>query len=389
MSNGIFVAPMAADTLFCCIFAAERILTMYKVAVIILNWNGASLLRRYLPAVVATTPSEVAQVIVADNGSSDESLAVLREGFPTVCVMAFDRNLGFAEGYNRALAQVTAPYVVLLNSDVATAEGWIAPLLAYAEAHPEVAALQPKLLSDRDRSRFEYAGAAGGYLDKWGYPYCRGRIFDTVECDRGQYDTVAPLQWATGACLWVRREAYLRAGGLDARFFAHMEEIDLCWRLRRMGYGVACVPQSVAYHLGGASLAMGDPRKTYLNFRNSLLMLWKNLPAARRRSVLRCRGWLDALAAVRFLVGLQWSHAAAVCRAHRDAARMIRAHYAPEAAAALNADGGANRKPRPAAAVTPPPAATTSVADSFPQGDISILAAYYLRRKRRYSDLFG
>ena len=257
---------------------------MKPVAVIILNWNGAALLRRYLPSVIANTNSTIADVIVADNGSTDESVKVLKEEFPEVKTLLFSENWGFADGYNKCVAQTAYKYTVLLNSDVRTPEGWLEPLYEYMEAHSDVGAVQPKLLKDfgpdDPRQVFEYAGAAGGYIDKHGYPYCRGRIFGTVEEDHGQYDgEVTDIFWATGACFMVRSEVYLKVGGLDKDFFAHMEEIDLCWRLLNAGYRNCYIPQSRVYHLGGGSLPQGNPRKTYLNFRNNLLLLHKNLPA--------------------------------------------------------------------------------------------------------------
>lgn len=336
-----------------------------QVSVIILNWNGTELLRRYLPSVIACTNPELAEVIVADNGSTDESLEVLASEFPQVRVLPFDRNYGFAEGYNRAIAAVDTPYVVLLNDDVEVTPAWLEPLLGYMNENLHVAALQPKLLSDRDRTLFEYAGAAGGYLDCLGYPYCRGRIFSDVEQDNGQYDTVTPVMWATGACLMVRRDLYLQSKGLDARFFAHMEEIDLCWRLRRMGYTIVCHPASVVYHLGGASLAMGHPRKTKLNFRNSLLMLWKNVAPQRRSSVLFKRYCLDFVAALNFLLHGEWAHIRAIWDAHREARQMIRDEYEPESAEY----------------------AAYGEAAPFAEEQISILAAYYLKRQKKFSQL--
>lgn len=346
---------------------------MKKVSVIILNWNGSGLLRRYLPAVVAHTPTDVADIVVADNGSTDDSLSLLGKEFPSVSVWSLGANYGYAGGYNRALSMAETPYCVLLNSDVAPEEGWLEPLLVYAEEHPNAAALQPKLLSDRDRSMFEYAGAAGGYLDCLGYPYCRGRIFNVVERDCGQYDTVASVMWTTGACLWIRTELFHQAGGLDERFFAHMEEIDLCWRLRRLGYDLACVPQSVVYHLGGASLAMGSPKKTYLNFRNSLLMLWKNLSETQRERVIFCRKCLDALAACNFLLHGGWKHVKAIHRAHRDAERMIREEY--------NRDTGSG--------ILSVDNTSGVVGGTFKEEKISILKAFYLQGKKRYARLFA
>ncbi len=303
---------------------------MKRIAVIILNWNGTALLRQYMPSVVANTNLDIADVIVADNGSTDDSREVLASEFPEAAVLPLDRNYGFAEGYNRAIAMTKYPVTVLLNSDVRVPKGWLEPLAAYMDAHPDVAAVQPKVLHDGepdDAPRFEYAGAAGGYLDCHGFPYCRGRLFDTVEADAGQYDGEAkPLLWASGACLVVRSKAYLAAGGLDTQFFAHMEEIDLCWRLRLAGYGVHYVPSSHVYHLGGGSLPQGSPRKTYLNFRNNLLMLYKNIPHSERGRLLFVRRLYDTLALMVELLKGNWGNVAAIWRAHRDFRTMRHAY---------------------------------------------------------------
>ncbi|MCC8177018.1 MAG: glycosyltransferase family 2 protein [Bacteroidales bacterium] len=298
------------------------------IAVIILNWNGAALLRQYLPSVVANTPSDIARVIVADNGSTDDSLRVLAEEFPGVKVLPFSENYGYAKGYNVAIDQTRYRYTVLLNSDVETPPGWLRPLYEYMEANPDVAACQPKILSWKERGRFEYAGAAGGYLDRHGYPYCRGRVFDKIEDDHGQYDTPAEIHWASGAALMVRSDEFLAVGGLDPRFFAHMEEIDLCWRLLRRGHKVMAVPQGAVYHLGGGSLPAGNPRKTYLNFRNNLLLIYKNLSRKDGRRLLFKRRLLDTLAWGKFIVTFDLANANAILRAHRDYRRM-RASYTP------------------------------------------------------------
>lgn len=300
---------------------------MQPVAVIILNWNGAGLLREYLPEVLANTNATIGRVIVADNGSTDNSREVLSHEFPEVETMLFDRNYGFAEGYNRAIELVDTAFVVLLNSDVAPAPGWLDALYHFMLAHPEVAGCQPKILSRTQPDHFEYAGAAGGFIDRNGYPYCRGRIFDTCEVDRGQYDTPVEVDWASGAALMVRTEIYKKAGGLDPKFFAHMEEIDLCWRIRLMGWQLWCVPQSVVYHLGGGSLPPTSPRKLFLNFRNNLLMLHKNLPDGVRRSALLKRRLLDTIAWAKEIVALRWSNAGAIFRAHRDFLRMRRDYH--------------------------------------------------------------
>ena len=296
------------------------------VAVIILNWNGEKMLAEYLPQVISATDDTIADVIVADNGSDDGSLELLERSFPGVIVVKLDRNYGFAEGYNRAIAATDYRYTVLLNSDVAPATGWLNSLYDYMEAHPDVGACQPKIRSYVDHKSFEYAGACGGFLDRNGYPYCRGRIFDTVERDSGQYDMVIPVFWASGAALMVRSELYVKVGGLDKDFFAHMEAIDLCWRIKLAGYAVVVIPQSVVFHLGGGTLPASNPRKTYLNFRNNLLLLHKNLPDSSRKKRLLVRRLYDALAWVKFVVSLDFADASAVLRAHRDF-RKMRANY--------------------------------------------------------------
>lgn len=296
---------------------------MSKIAIVILNWNGADMLRRYLPTVVDCSHTDGAEVIVADNASTDHSVDVLEKEFPHVRTIRLEQNYGYAEGYNRALRQVEADYYLLLNSDVEIRQhDWLEPLLSYMDSHAEVAACQPKVLSLRQPDHFEYSGAAGGYVDGYGFPFCRGRLLSVVEKDEGQYDDVVTVHWATGASLLVRSADYWQAGGLDGRFFAHMEEIDLCWRLRTMGRQVVCIPQSTVYHLGAATLKQGNPRKTYLNFRNNLLMLYKNLPAADLSRVLRRRHWLDLLAALHFLAQFDWANCKAVFRAYRDFHRM-------------------------------------------------------------------
>lgn len=291
------------------------------------------LLRTYLPEVLDNTNAEIADVIVADNGSTDESRQVLEKEFPEVKTMLFDKNYGFAEGYNRAIASARDyPLTVLLNSDVAPDKGWIEALTSFMDAHPRVAGCQPKILSYNDPERFEYAGAAGGFLDRNGYPYCRGRIFDTCEKDEGQYDAAIEVDWASGAALMVRTGLYEQAGGLDPQFFAHMEEIDLCWRLRALGYSLYAVPAATVRHLGGGSLPASNPRKTYLNFRNNLLMLHKNLPASVAGKRLIVRRLLDTIAWAKFVATLDFRNAAAVIKAHRDFAKM-RSLYPRHAAA--------------------------------------------------------
>lgn len=289
---------------------------MKQTAVVILNYNGAGMLRRFLPSVIKYSPE--ASIYVADNGSSDESCDVVRNEFPAVKLMVLDHNYGFAEGYNRALAQVDEEYAVLLNSDVEVTRGWLSPMMQFLDSNPEVAACQPKLLSFKQKDFFEYAGAAGGFIDKWGYTFCRGRIFNTVERDSGQYDDTTDVFWATGAALMIRNEVYKNNGGLDGRFFAHMEEIDLCWRLRSRGYRIACVPQSHVYHVGGATLKKENPQKTYLNFRNNLLMIYKNAPDCQLKKIMLFRKVFDNVAALKFLASGDYAAFKAVRKARRD-----------------------------------------------------------------------
>jgi GT2 family glycosyltransferase len=287
-----------------------------NVSVVILNWNGKSLLRDYLPNVVRHTLGDAGvELVVADNGSEDGSLAFLEAEYPQIRRIDLGHNHGFAEGYNLALAQVDARYAVLLNSDVEVTPGWLNPLVDYMDAHPDVAACQPKIRSLREPEYFEHAGASGGYMDFLGYPFCRGRLLSAVEKDTGQYDEPADLFWATGACLFVRTEEYRNVGGLDARFFAHMEEIDLCWRWRSRGKRIVCLPDSTVYHLGGATLNKENPRKTYLNYRNNLLMLYKNTSRRRFVFVFVFRFFFDYLSGLVFLLSGKRGDAMAMLRA--------------------------------------------------------------------------
>lgn len=286
-----------------------------QTAVVILNWNGKELLKRFLPGVIKHTPGEV-EIIVADNGSHDRSLECLAKHFPSVRTIALEKNHGFAGGYNRALRQVDADYYVLLNSDMEVGEHWLEPCIELLENHPEVAACQPKIRSLKKRAYFEHAGAAGGFVDHFGFPFCKGRIFSGIERDEGQYDVAGRVFWATGAAMFIRAEAFIGAGGFDERFFAHMEEIDLCWRLQNSGYHIMSCPRSVVYHLGGGSLPASNPRKTYLNFRNSLWMLAKNMPARHFYPRIAVRFVLDGIAALKFLMQGHMQDSLAVFRAH-------------------------------------------------------------------------
>lgn len=296
---------------------------MKKVSVVILNWNGSALLRQFLPSVIEHSSEEVAEVVVADNGSTDDSLELLRTSFPQVRLIALDQNYGFAEGYNKALEVIDSPYVVLLNSDVEVTKGWLSAPLAALDEMPDVAVVQPKILSERERDHFEYAGASGGYLDRYGYPFCRGRLLHVVEKDEGQYDEKSHILWASGACLFIRTNVYKEVGGLDATFFAHQEEIDMCWRLRSRGHLLMCVPQAVVYHVGGATLQMESPRKTFLNFRNNLLMIYKNIPEEDLKKVMRFRFWADYVAATKFFLTGHFSNATAVYRARKAFFRLL------------------------------------------------------------------
>lgn len=285
-------------------------------SVVILNYNGLELLKRYLPTVLENTSE--AEIIVADNGSEDESVPWLKNNFPTVRLICLDKNYGFAEGYNSALKKVDSEYYVLMNSDVRVPYGWLAPLEKYMKEHSGCAACQPKILSDKNPEMFEYAGAAGGYIDIYGYPFCRGRVMEHVERDKGQYDTDAEVFWATGACLMIRSREYWNAGGLDSRFFAHQEEIDLCWRLKSRGWSIRCVPESKVYHVGGGSLDYESPFKTKLNFRNNALMLYKNLSSTMYWYVRPIRVVLDWIAALQMLIQRKPKNARAVLEAQKE-----------------------------------------------------------------------
>lgn len=329
-----------------------------RVAVVILNWNGRRLLSDYLGSVVAHTPASIADVIVADNGSTDDSVEYVCSHFPSVEIIRFDENYGFAEGYNRAIDMIASryKYCVLLNSDVEVKDDWLTPLWLFMESHPQAGACQPVIRSLTEPSKFEYAGAAGGFLDRHGYPYCRGRIFDTVETDHGQYDTPIQVFWASGAALMVDISVYRECGGLDKEFFAHMEEIDLCWRILLSGHEIWAVPAGHVYHLGGGSLPASDPRKTYLNFRNNLLMLHKNLPDSCRRGLLFRRRLLDTVAWAKFILTGDRKNASAILHAHRDFRRM-RTVY------------------------------TTHPKQNLLNGDTNILFDYFIRNRKTYGEL--
>lgn len=315
-----------------------------KTAVVILNWNTEGFLKEFLPCLIdSVSRVKDAEVIVADNASTDGSMKVMQDMFPQVRTMAFDRNLGFTGGYNKAFSRIDSDLFVLINSDIEVTDNWLEPLVRWMESHPECGACAPKLHCWQERDKFEYAGAAGGYIDRYGYPFCRGRILGRLETDHGQYDSPADVFWATGACLMVRSDLYRRLGGLDERFFAHMEEIDLCWRMQLEGYRISIVPESVVYHVGGGTLPATSPFKLYLNFRNNRLMLENNLAktlalgygdmtvekaaskACRKaRRILATRKLMDYMSAAVYLITLRTDCFKAVFKAHRDAAEMRR-----------------------------------------------------------------
>jgi GT2 family glycosyltransferase len=291
---------------------------MIKTAVVILNWNGLGFLKMFLGTVLQHSLNEETAVFVADNGSTDGSKEWVAENFKEVSVISLDKNHGFAGGYNLALSQVDAKYYVLLNSDIEVTPGWLNPLVSFLDSNPDAASCQPKVLSYARKDYFEHAGAAGCFIDKYGYPFCRGRVITHVEKDNGQYDNRCDVFWSSGACMIVRSDAWKKCGGFDADFFAHMEEIDLCWRFHKAGYRVCYIPDSVIYHIGGGTLSYTSPFKTYLNFRNSLFLLYKNLPDNKFSSVLFFRMLLDGLAAVYFLMQGSFSSFKAVWKAHMD-----------------------------------------------------------------------
>jgi GT2 family glycosyltransferase len=291
---------------------------MKLLSIVILNWNGRTFLEKFLPVLETNSRMEGAEIVVADNASTDGSVAFLEKQHPRIRLIRLDKNYGFTGGYNRALGQLDSKYYLLLNSDIEVTPNWLEPLISYMESHADCAASTPKIKDYKRKSHFEYAGAAGGYIDRYGYPFCRGRIFNSVEEDLGQYDQVTDIFWGSGACLLVRAEPYRTVGGLDEQFFAHMEEIDLCWRLKRAGWNISFIPGSTVYHVGGGTLSRGNPMKTYLNFRNNLLLLHKNLPREQRGRILFTRMILDGISALRFLAGGSLNDFRAVMRAHRD-----------------------------------------------------------------------
>ncbi len=290
---------------------------MTKLAIVILNWNGRKYLEKFLPSLMRFLP-DYAEIVVADNASSDDSVSFLKAQYPSIRILEHTENEGFAKGYNHALQNVEAQYYCLLNSDIEVTEHWIEPIIEQMDENEKIAAVQPKLLSYYKRDEFEYAGAAGGFVDKYGYPFCRGRVFSNVEKDHSQYDSEMDIFWATGAAMFVRSDVYHTMGGLDADFFAHMEEIDFCWRIKNAGYKIKMNPNSVVYHIGGGTLPKNNSFKTYLNFRNNLFLLLKNLPEERLRKTFIVKFFLDQIAAVFFLLQGHFKDFTAVYKAMRD-----------------------------------------------------------------------
>jgi GT2 family glycosyltransferase len=335
------------------------------VAIVILNWNGERYLQQFLPVLIENTNFPGAEIIVADNASSDASLSVMKYKFPSIKTILLDKNYGFAGGYNKAFEQIEADFYVLLNSDVEVTPDWLNPMINYLIEHEDVAACQPKILSFYNRKYFEHAGAAGGFIDRYGFPFCKGRVLGTLEEDKGQYDSIADVFWATGACMMIRSKIYWKAGGLDDEFFAHMEEIDLCWRLKSRGYRVVCVPESSIYHIGGGTLNAESPQKTYLNFRNNLLLLYKNLPYKLLKKTFFWRFIFDYAAAFQLFITGKPKNAKSVFKARKDFKQM-------------KSDFDLKRKENILYAISENQSAILQK---------SIVLNYYLLRKKTYSSL--
>ncbi|MFA6351411.1 MAG: glycosyltransferase family 2 protein [Bacteroidales bacterium] len=336
---------------------------MKPVSIVILNWNGLSFLKRFIPILESCTPKDLGEIVVADNGSKDDSLVWLEQEHPDIRLINLGKNHGYAGGYNLALEQIDSPFAVLLNSDVEVTPGWLEPLVNLME-NPEVGAAMPKIRSHANRQRFEYAGAAGGWIDRYGFPFCRGRVFNKIETDNRQYDDRSQIFWASGACMMVRIEAFRQAGAFDASFFAHMEEIDLCWRMHAMGYTIWVEPESIVYHVGGGTLPNESPRKIYLNFRNNLVLLRKNLPSHRKRRVLFSRMIFDGIAAIKFLLEGKPRFFAAIFKAHCDFYRQP-----------VNKSG-------------PPDSAGANAPHQFPGWyNRSIVLDFFILGKRQFTDL--
>lgn len=338
---------------------------MKKTAVVILNWNGHKLLEQFLPSVVQYTTLDKVEIVVADNCSTDDSVEFVKNAYPQITCICLPKNYGYAEGYNKALRQIDAEYFILLNSDVEVSSNWLSPMIEHFDTNEDVVAIQPKILAQRNKTHYEYAGASGGFIDKYGYPFCRGRIFNDVEQDKGQYNTPMDIFWVSGACFMVRAKEFFEVGGLDASFFAHMEEIDLCWRFNSRGWRLVCLPSCVVYHVGGATLSEDNPHKTYLNFRNNLLMLYKNLPQKNLKKIMYVRIMLDIVAALKFAVTGNFSSAVAVYKAHK---RLLKIRFSYRDVRKENLQ-------------------KTTQSDIKTMYHRSILAAYYLKGHKKFSQL--
>lgn len=335
-----------------------------SVAVVILNWNGKSFLEQFLPSVLSSTYANL-QIVVGDNASTDSSVELLKSNYPSVRIIENETNEGFAKGYNSVLKEVNADYFVLLNSDVEVSPGWIEPVIDLMEGDQKIGACQPKILSFAKKDHFEYAGASGGWVDRFGYPFARGRVMDTCEVDQGQYDDVSPCFWATGAALFLRASVFNEMRGFDDYFFAHQEEIDLCWRMQTFGYTVYVQPQSVVYHVGGGTLPKGNSKKVYLNFRNNLIMMGKNLPFWTACWKIPFRFGLDALAAYKALFSGDLGYYFAVGKAHF--------HFLYWLFLVKNK--------------SPKPMHTQKLGPGFYKG--SLLVEYYIKKKRKFSEIIG
>jgi GT2 family glycosyltransferase len=335
-----------------------------RIAIVILNWNGVQLLRQFLPSVIQFSKTDFTQIIVADNGSTDESLSVIENEFPEVKILDLKQNYGFARGYNEALKLIDADYFVILNSDVEVTSDWLDAPIRLMESDNSIAAVQPKILSYNQKTHFEYAGAAGGFIDRYGYPFCRGRIFNELEADLGQYDDTTDISWTTGACMFVRAKLFAEAGGFDADFWAHMEEIDLCWRLRNRGSRIVYTPESTVYHVGGGTLSYDNPHKLFLNFRNNLWLLYKNLPQGKLVPILFGRMILDAIAAFKLLAEFNLNGISSVLKAHYHFYRSL-------------PDLQRKRKALKMQQAT----------QSETQKSVNIVWQFYIRKRKKYSDL--
>lgn len=336
-----------------------------KIAIVILNWNGAKLLQQFLPSVIRFSKNNLTDIVVADNGSTDDSLQILRHQFPEVKILALQQNYGFARGYNEALKQIEADYFVILNSDVEVTAGWLNSPIRLMENDSSVAAVQPKILSYHQKTHFEYAGAAGGFIDRFGYPFCRGRIFNEVETDHGQYNNFLDIFWATGACMFVRAKHFHEAGGFDGDFWAHMEEIDLCWRLKNRDYRIVFTPESTVYHLGGGTLSYDNPQKLFLNFRNNLWLLYKNLPGNQLFHILFIRMILDGVAAIKLLTEFNMNGIRSVLKAHYQFFRSL-----PELQRKRRQAGSDGHFSHPA--------------EKLPK---SIVFQFYIRKRKRFGEI--